>query len=87
MILGGVIGMESPIAFIVVSSPLHVDNCGIHDLRQCDIRRPHGDGRHGVLPAHAETALGGVPEQVLQGRWSSVQTVCIQHYRGRASRG
>jgi vacuolar-type H+-ATPase subunit I/STV1 len=26
-------------------------------------------GCHGVLPAHTPSALGGIPEQILQGEW------------------
>merc|ERR1712066_730819 len=42
-------------------------------------------GRLGVFLAHASASLGGVPEQVLQGKWGTV--FALQHQGARRANG
>ena len=54
------------------------------DVRSCDFRCAHVHGRHGVFPSHSASALGRVPEQVLQRRWL---LVCALQFLGKNQRG
>lgn len=58
------------------------DRSGINilaDTLDHHLRRPHVHGFARVLPAHAPSPLGRVPEQVLQGRWLQIPALFF-HY-------
>lgn len=44
-------------------------------------------GYHGVLLAFFEAALGGVPKQILQGRWDQVCGILFQKGGGEGEVG
>ena len=47
--------------------------CVFHNhFRSADVH-----GLNGVLFAHSQTSLGGIPEQVLQGKWVQVQPLFL----------
>jgi hypothetical protein len=54
------------------------------NVRSCDFRCAHVHGRHGVFPSHSASALGRVPEQVLQRRRV---LVCALQLFGENQRG
>jgi vacuolar-type H+-ATPase subunit I/STV1 len=41
------------------------------------IRCAYVHGHDGVLTSHSETSLGGVPEQILQGKWLQIQPLLL----------
>lgn len=50
------------------------------------LRRAHVHGSLGVLLAHDPSALGRVPEQVLQGRWLQVCSIQLRSHLARGPR-
>lgn len=67
-------------------SIFYLVNCRIPNFGCCHIWCPSVHGQYGVFPPYLEVALGGVPEQVLQGWWPGVHAPQFQAPDQGASR-
>ena len=59
---------------VILAHIICIAHGGLHSLGLSDFLRTYDDGCHGMFSAHSQTALGGVPKQVLQRAGVSVHT-------------